>query len=211
MMTFKDYYIKNKNSNVLESTKWLPYFDIYDKSSNHLKSKENIRILEIGVRHGGSLLSFESVFKKPIIFGIDNDERCKKLEKKYNFKIFTGDQSDQFFLTSFVKKAVSLDLVIDDGSHKIPHIIITFQNLFPILNENGVYIIEDLNDLEKVDISFLKETDNIEKIILYDRVIVITKKYGSKKEIINNLGNIKYREEHRYRIGKINVYEGQRR
>ena len=207
MDTFKSYYMKNKNCNVLQSTKWIPYFDIYDKHSEHLKNKENIRILEIGVRHGGSLLSFKSIFNKPIIFGIDIDERCKILQKNYGFNIFIGNQSDQNFLSSFAENTVSLDMVIDDGSHIMSDIIISFEKLFPILNEDGVYIIEDLPD-GKVNINFLKKTNDIEKIIIYDRVIVITKKIGSEKEIVNNLRKIKYQEKDRYHLGKIKLYNG---
>jgi hypothetical protein len=36
------------------------------------------------------------------------------------------------------------DIVIDDGSHVNEHIITSFQTLFPLLANNGIYVIEYL-------------------------------------------------------------------
>ena len=35
------------------------------------------------------------------------------------------------------------DIVVDDGSHQNAHVIATFRFLFPLLSENGYYVIED--------------------------------------------------------------------
>ena len=45
---------------------------------------------------------------------------------------------------SYRKWAVS-DVVLDDGSHMASHQLTSFQVLFPLLNEGGVYICEDLH------------------------------------------------------------------
>lgn len=37
-----------------------------------------------------------------------------------------------------------VDIVIDDGSHISDHQRISFETLFPLMNEGGVYICEDL-------------------------------------------------------------------
>ena len=48
------------------------------------------------------------------------------------------------------------DIVIDDGSHILEHIIKTFTHIFPHVKKGGYYFIEDLMviDLEKL-ITFL--------------------------------------------------------
>jgi hypothetical protein len=35
------------------------------------------------------------------------------------------------------------DIIIDDGSHVNEHVITTFEYLLPILNNEGLYVIED--------------------------------------------------------------------
>ena len=37
-----------------------------------------------------------------------------------------------------------LDIVIDDGSHRVHHQIATFRHLFPQLSEHGIYVVEDM-------------------------------------------------------------------
>ena len=69
------------------------------------------------------------------------------IDKNYNIKrteIFCGDQSDQNILNKIIKKYKSLDIVVDDGSHKNNDIKNSFNFLFPKLNFGGLYIIEDL-------------------------------------------------------------------
>ncbi len=37
----------------------------------------------------------------------------------------------------------SFDIIIDDGSHMNRDVIKSFELLFPLLNDNGIYIVED--------------------------------------------------------------------
>lgn len=37
------------------------------------------------------------------------------------------------------------DIIIDDGSHMVRHVIASFEALFPYLRRGGLYIIEDLH------------------------------------------------------------------
>ena len=61
-----------------------------------------------------------------------------------NTKIFIGDQSDHNFLQSITDEYKFFDIIIDDGSHKSKHIISSFNFLFSYLNNNGFYVVEDL-------------------------------------------------------------------
>ena len=38
-----------------------------------------------------------------------------------------------------------IDIVLDDGSHNMKDIIVSLESLFPMLNDGGVYMIEDLH------------------------------------------------------------------
>ena len=103
--------------------------------------KSEINILEIGVDEGHSLRIWREFFPKAKICGIDIVEKKFTIE---NVEILKGDQSDLNFLESLINKYKNFDIIIDDGSHQSKHIIKSFNFLFPYLNTNGIYVIEDL-------------------------------------------------------------------
>jgi len=127
-----------------EIYKWSHYFDIYEKHfSKFRNSKESITVIEIGVLYGGSLQMWQKYFgEKATIVGIDIYKECKKYEKD-NIKIRIGSQSDKSFLKEIVTEFPKIDLVIDDGSHRVFHQLVSFKYLFPYLRDGGVYLIED--------------------------------------------------------------------
>ena len=116
------------------------FLEIYEIFFKNLRDKE-INILEIGVDNGDSLRLWRDYFSKAKICGIDI---VKKEFKIKDVEILCGDQSDHNFLTEVVEKFKNFDVIIDDGSHVSKHIIASFNFLFKYLNQNGLYIIEDL-------------------------------------------------------------------
>lgn len=124
--------------------KWEHYFPIYER---HLKAWENktCTFLEIGVSKGGSLQMWKD-FLGPLatVIGIDIDPECKSHESQ-GIHIRIGDQSDTNFLHEIIEEFGAPDIVIDDGSHMMGHLITTFEYLYPKLSKNGVYIAEDLH------------------------------------------------------------------
>jgi hypothetical protein len=139
MKSYKEIFNSPRNFN---SDKWEHYFDIYD----HLLGRfydSKINYLEIGVQNGGSLEIAKKLFSpESLIIGMDIDPNCKHLEGKVANQIIIGSQIDGSVLSKLSSLA-PLDVIIDDGSHIQSHMIITFFNLFPLLSQNGVYIIED--------------------------------------------------------------------
>jgi hypothetical protein len=123
-------------------TKWVHYFEIYESFLSKYKGKD-VNILEIGVHKGGSLQMWQSYFgKNSKIFGVDISPACKKYENE-NTKIFIGDQSDRKFLKSLIAQLPTLDIVIDDGGHMSKQQINSFEEIYPHIAENGLYIVED--------------------------------------------------------------------
>lgn len=124
--------------------KWRHYFEIYDRHFSHYRDKE-IHIVEFGVSQGGSLQMWKSYFgPKAKIYGIDINPNCKKLEEE-QVEIFIGDQEDRTFLRSLAESIPKIDILIDDGGHKMKQQINTFEELFPYVDGNGVYLCEDLH------------------------------------------------------------------
>lgn len=56
-----------------------------------------------------------------------------------------GDQGNKQFWEEFISKTDMLDIIIDDGSHKMSDIKITFEMMYDRLNPGGVYLCEDLH------------------------------------------------------------------
>jgi hypothetical protein len=135
-------YFCQNNKNVIH--KWHHYFDIYH---NHFQRYRNqpVKILEIGVFQGGSLQMWKNYFgSNAIVYGVDIDQECKKFEEE-NIKIFIGDQADRSFLRALREQIGIVDILIDDGGHKMDQQIHTFEELYPAVHENGIYLIEDLH------------------------------------------------------------------
>jgi len=122
--------------------KWENYFEIYESYFKNFQ-RNNIRLLEIGVQYGGSLKMWNEYFPNAKIFGIDINPDCKNLEDD-NIDIQIGSQNDKKFLKNYAEYVGSLDLIIDDGGHTMNQQLNTFKILFPILNDGGIYIVEDI-------------------------------------------------------------------
>lgn len=123
------------------------YLDIYSKHFKELRNKK-LNILEIGIggytgpkAGGGSLRMWQNYFPNSTIHGIDIYD--KEFHQDKRIKVYQGSQFDQLFLDSLVKKTGKFDVVIDDGSHINEHVIFTFEALFPHLNPNAIYVVED--------------------------------------------------------------------
>lgn len=124
--------------------KWEHYIDIYERHFNRFKG-QIINILEIGIYNGGSLQLWKKYFgDKVTIYGIDIDPACKQYEEE-NIKIFIGSQEDRSFLQSVIENLPDLDIIIDDGGHTMLQQIISFEELYDKLKEDGIYLIEDLH------------------------------------------------------------------
>lgn len=79
-----------------------------------------------------------------IIYGIDINPSCAKFNG-ISGQVRIGSQDDSNFLESVIREMGGVDIILDDGSHQMNHIIKSFKFLFPLLNENGIYMIEDLH------------------------------------------------------------------
>lgn len=125
-----------------ETRKWHHYHAIYDRHLARYRGT-GVRLLEIGVHNGGSLQVMRRYLGSgAVIHGLDLDPRCANIDDP-DLTIHIGSQDDSDLLTRIVGEMGGLDVVIDDGSHIWPHQIATFETLFPLLAENGVYLCED--------------------------------------------------------------------
>ncbi|MBR4574863.1 MAG: class I SAM-dependent methyltransferase [Lachnospiraceae bacterium] len=122
--------------------KWAHYSEIYD----HYFRKyigTGVRVLEIGVYCGGSLQMWKNYFGNDSkIFGVDINPECKRHEEN-GIKVFIGSQEDRAFLNNLKDKIGKVDIIIDDGGHTMNQQIVSFDELFDMLVDDGLYLCED--------------------------------------------------------------------
>jgi len=124
--------------------KWHHYFDIYDRHLSSFRGKAPV-ILEIGVSKGGSLQMWEKYFGKDAkIYGVDINPMCKQFERD-NIRVLIGSQEDTAFLQELKTIIGRADIIIDDGGHTMNQLKTSFESLYDIVNENGIYLAEDLH------------------------------------------------------------------
>lgn len=134
-------------------TKWTQYLAAYDEQlapyrdgfvdeDGHCRP---VRLLEIGVLHGGSLQLWRQYFgPNASIFGIDINPAVVAIEDP-DLQVRIGSQDDAELLHRTVAEMGGVDIVIDDGSHIAKHQRASLRVLFPLLTNGGLYAVEDLH------------------------------------------------------------------
>ena len=127
--------------------KWHHYFEIYERHFERYRDRP-IAMLEIGVFRGGSLRMWKQYFHPDsTIVGIDIDKSCAAHEiADQNVFVRIGSQADPDFLAQVTGEFGPFDIILDDGSHKTHHQIVSFGALFrEALKDGGCYMVEDMH------------------------------------------------------------------
>jgi hypothetical protein len=126
--------------------------DYFNLIYNELFRKIKLEVknfIEIGVDKGGSLELWRDYFDNAIITGADFylhfAESNFQEKNNQRIKLIKLNQSNEDDLYSFSKLYDQVDVILDDGSHKMKDQQITFAKLFKMLKSGGIYIIEDLH------------------------------------------------------------------
>lgn len=124
--------------------KWVHYFEIYHRHFERFRGKP-VTVLEFGVSHGGSLQMWRDYFGPDArIYGVDIKQECAELAGP-GTEIFIGDQEDRSFLRSIADRIGPVDVLIEDGGHKMKQQIATFEEIYPRMAPDGCFLIEDLH------------------------------------------------------------------
>lgn len=143
-----------------------------------LKGKKNTakNVLEIGISsNGGSIKLWSEFFTNATTYGIDimsiDDIWDEEIKNKNNIKLYTSyDAYDEItFKLNFLCKGIKFDFLLDDGPHTLESME-TFIKLYSqIMMDDGILIIEDVQDYKWIDILKLAVPDNLQKYIkVYD-------------------------------------------
>ena len=141
----------------------------------------NSTILEIGMAYGHSMEMWCDYFIDSRIIGVDITNHGIPEETRYK-AIFCDATSSE--IIPHIEN-YKLDVVIDDGSHNPQDQIDSFNLLKNYMSPNGLYIIEDINNMEHIKsyLETIKEKysveiiDNRNKKNRNDDVLVLIKNF----------------------------------
>jgi hypothetical protein len=107
-------------------------------------------LLEIGAAQGASHRAFRDFFPVAKIFGLDINPESILKEPRIDVIIGNSSDVEPFLQLKEINGNNNFDIVVDDGSHNPADQIRSFEILWPMLSEGGLYIIEDVFDEEYI-------------------------------------------------------------
>lgn len=121
------------------------YVDEYDRLFRPLR-RLPLRLLELGVQRGISMLIWREYFPNSFVVGLDMAPKPENFPDEPRFHFVQGSQDDPAALDEAVAQAGGpFDIIIDDASHLGYLTARSFAYLFPTrLKPGGTYVIEDI-------------------------------------------------------------------
>ena len=144
---FHEYGSDKANIFKLNQTTGHGYSKYYEKKLEKYKNK-NLNILEIGSYAGASAAAFTKYLTNSRVYCFDVNISNFKYKSK-NIDVFGLDINNQKTVMNslnriFLEQKIShFDLIIDDGSHNLSDILISFKFFYRFLKSRGLYVIED--------------------------------------------------------------------
>ena len=109
-----------------------------------IRIKQPRTILEFGISEGAGILALKDYFKYSKLWGLDIDKNTFIKDKR--IKCGYCDQLKLISIKKILKKFnTKFDLIIDDGWHHPEAQINSIISSLPYLNNDGIYITEDIN------------------------------------------------------------------
>jgi predicted O-methyltransferase YrrM len=138
----------SQRNNVSDSRHCYPYTLFYD-SMFKKKKDENLKIAELGILYGGSLLMWKEYFTNSQIYGFDcNNDLINDFEQNFNNDRITLSNIDVTNKNSIINAFSELnelyDIIIEDSTHVFEDQIRVIENVYEYLKPGGVLIIEDI-------------------------------------------------------------------
>ncbi len=120
------------------------YLENYERYFGPLRKNE-VRLLELGIKDGGSLNLWREYFPRGIIVGLDiNPVHITAPDGR--IRTYTGPQQDTGLLDNLARENApsGFDIIIDDCAHIGVFSRISFWHLFENhLKSGGIYVVED--------------------------------------------------------------------
>lgn len=209
-MDLFNYFLEQRGNNII---KQMHYFHVYERHFSRFRNAP-LLMFEVGTGNGGSAEMWRRYFG-PLsrIITIDIEDKSHLNSDQIYTRL--GSQADKEFLLSLIDEFGVPDIVLDDGSHVMKDVLVTFEALYPLLRSGGVYLVEDMNSayypeygggLKKPD-SFIERCKNLVddmhavhtngelaqtacgagtlSVTFYDMVVVLEKAMYTNKSLVS--------------------------
>lgn len=130
------------------------YLETYE--SLFISKKDSAtNILEIGIYHGGSIKLWYDYFQNAKVYGLDImliKDVWPELKNKERIILCCFDAyQTEFFNNNMMSLQNQFDILIDDGPHTLESMIFFIKNYSKLLKDDGILIVEDIQDISWVD------------------------------------------------------------
>ena len=127
------------------------YIELYEQLLAPFVDKA-IALVEIGIQYGGSMLLWQDYLPKAQLIFVDNvncihPKILDHLDPDRTSILFQ-DASNDIGVETVSDIACGIDFIIDDGPHTLQSQIDFLRLYLPSLNEGGVAVIEDVQDVQ---------------------------------------------------------------
>ena len=145
------------------------YHDIFYPIRNKM-----LNIIELGSFYGNASAALFFYFKNSKIYGADINPDMFRYKSDRIENLYVNSSSVLSIKNEIIHRNIKFDIIIEDASHMLKDQIISLFYLFPILNEGGYFIVEELDfpetredmrighhapDLKTILLSILKNKD----------------------------------------------------
>ena len=158
------------NNNLSDKNTDHKYLGVYE-SLMRSKKETAQNVLEVGIFKGGSIRLWHDYFLNATIHGLDwfpeHINIQADIRRKDRIKLYTGINAynEDFFKRTFLDKGIKCDVVLDDGPHYLETMKAFVRLYSQILTDDGILIVEDLDELEWLDILRNEVPDNLKQYV----------------------------------------------
>jgi predicted O-methyltransferase YrrM len=138
----------SQRNNVTDFRHCHPYTLFYDGLFKSKKDK-NLKIAELGILDGASLLMWKEYFANAELYGFEyNNQLITNFKQNFNndrITLATIDVTNKDnIVKAFSDLNISYDIIIEDTTHQFEDQIRVIENTYQYLKPGGIFIIEDI-------------------------------------------------------------------
>lgn len=153
------------------------YIEVYESLFAPYR-RPGTTLLEIGLFHGASMRMFEGYFAEGDVWGIDASDQphggmanLRPMIAEGTHNIIIGDATDPCSLSDWDSPGMpplSFDIIIDDAAHNLSQQLALYAAHRRRLRPGGLYIIEDIENLDR-DRAIFAAIDPSRRVEILDR------------------------------------------
>lgn len=137
------------------------YIEEYERLFAPFRQRQPITMLEIGLCRGGSLRMWHEYFDKSQIHGIDISDAPDGLP---DLRRLMGEDLPRMTISIMDARSaveamehlgeIKFDIIIEDASHRVDDSIFIYANFILRLKPGGLYVIEDVENIDSSLVTF---------------------------------------------------------